>query len=98
MNKAVPHYQAAAIGGHFIARHNLGVVECEEGRMDTAVKHFMISANMGWENSLKAIQEIYADGHATKNDYAQALLGYQHATEEMKSVQRAEAEKFYRNK
>jgi len=91
-NKAVHHYQVAAVRGHFMARHDLGCIDYEEGRMDRSLQHLMISAKMGWDNSLKAIQEMYVGGHATKDDYAQALLGYQNATEEMKSVQRDKAE------
>jgi len=98
MKNALYHYQVAAIGGQFSARHNLGSVEYEKGNVDRALKHWMISAKMGHENSLKAIQIMYARGDATKDEYAQALLGYQDATEEMKSVQRAEADEFYRNK
>ena len=94
MEKALYHYQVAAIGGHYRARHNLGCDEHEEGNMDRSLKQWMISAKMGWEDSLKNIQRMYAEGDATKDDYAQALLGYQDATEEMKSVQRDEANEF----
>ena len=66
--------------------------------MERALKHWMMSAKMGWEESLKNIHKMYADGDATEGDYAQALLGYQDATDEMKSVQRDEANKFYWNK
>ena len=96
--KALYHYQVAAIGGNFRPRYNLGSVEYGEGRMERALKHFVISAKMRYEVSLKAIQTIYAGGHVTKDDYAQALLGYQDATKEMKSVQRAETKELYRNK
>ena len=95
--KALYHFQVAAIGGHFRARHNLGAIEYNEGRMESALKHWMISSKMGWENSLKGIQAMYVGGHAAKDDYAQALLGYQDATEEIQSAQRAEADEFYRN-
>jgi len=57
----------------------------------------MISAEMVWENPLKAMQAMYAGENATENDYMQALLGYQNVTEEMKSVQRTESEEFYWN-
>ena len=35
------HLEQAAIGGHPNARHNLGVVERENGRMEGAVKHWI---------------------------------------------------------
>jgi len=96
--KSVHHFKIAAIGGDFLARHNLGLIESVERNMERALKHFIISTKMGYELSLKSIQVMYADGNATKDDYAQALLGYQDAMEEMKSIQRDEAKEFYRNK
>ena len=37
---------------------------------------------------------MFQDGIATKEDYADALKGYQDAVEEMKSPERDEAKKF----
>ena len=91
------HYEVAAIGGHSSARHNLGVFECEGGRFDRALRHYMISAKMGHEISLKYILKLHTMGHATKHDYAQALLGYQNITEEMRSDERDEAKAYSRN-
>ncbi len=95
MKKAVYHYEEAAIGGHFVARHNLGCLEWMKLRFDRAVKHLIIAANLGWHDSLKAIRELYAKGHASKEDYAAALRAYQTAVEEMKSAERDVAEAFY---
>ena len=54
----------------------------------------MISAKMGHERSLEMIKEMFTGGDATKEQYAEALRGYQHAVEEMKSAQREEAKAF----
>ena len=51
----------------------------------------MISAKMGNEKSLNRIKEMFKEGHATKAQYAEALLEYRDAVEEMKSPQREEA-------
>jgi len=51
----------------------------------------MISAKMGHENSLNSVKDLFKEGHATKAHYAEALLGYRDAVEEMKSPQREEA-------
>ncbi|EJK52091.1 hypothetical protein THAOC_28676 [Thalassiosira oceanica] len=70
----------------------LGAVEeCDNGNYKLAVQHWMISAKMGDEDSLNEIKDMFKEGHATKAQYATALLGYRDATEEMKSPQREEA-------
>ena len=48
----------------------------------------MIAAGDGDDNSLKEIQELYTNGHATKDDYAKALRAYQAYLAEIKSTQR----------
>ena len=54
------YYELAAMGGHVIARYNLGCVEHYAGNMNRAVKHWMISAGAGHDKSLKEIQELHA--------------------------------------
>jgi len=95
--EAVRHCEIAAKGGHPDARHYLGVLDYNAGRKDRALRHFMISAKMGYEGSLKMIKELFMKGDATKGDYAKALTGFQDATDETKSPQREEAEEFYQN-
>ena len=48
----------------------------------------MIAAESGEPDSLKQIQELYTNGHATKDDYTQALRAYQAYLVEIKSAQR----------
>ncbi|EJK56142.1 hypothetical protein THAOC_24028 [Thalassiosira oceanica] len=88
------HYcQQAAMKGHVLSRHNLGVVEYNNGNYELAVQHWMISAKMGYEPSLNTIKDMFKEGHAAKAQYAEALLGYRDAVEEMKSLQREEAKR-----
>ena len=75
------------------SRHCLGVIEFNEGNCEIAVQLWMISAKMGYEVSLNCIKDTFMDGLATKAQYAEALMGYQHAVEEMKSPQREEAKR-----
>ena len=79
--KELHHLTEAAIGGHPIARHKLGVVEVESGcgSMDRLVKHLIIAAKLGDDTSLKCAKELYKDGHVSKEDFAVALRGH-HAT------------------
>ena len=91
--RGIHHWQQAAMKGHVWSRHNLGCVEDGNGSHHLAVQHWMISAKMGYEGSLDCIKETFKEGHATKAQYAEALLGYRDAAEEMKSPQREEAKR-----
>ena len=51
----------------------------------------MIAAKMGYAKSLKAIKDMSVQGHATVEQYAEAMKGYQVSTDEMKSPERDEA-------
>ncbi|EJK54862.1 hypothetical protein THAOC_25474 [Thalassiosira oceanica] len=91
--RAIHHWQQAAIQGNVESRNNLGANEYRNGNYRHAVQHWLISAKMGYEESLKGIKGMFKEGHATKAQYAEALLGYRDAVEEMTSPQRKEAEK-----
>ena len=49
----------------------------------------------GDNDSVKNIQQLYRDGHATKEDYTKALLACQAYLEEVRSEQRDEATAAY---
>ena len=86
--KAVEYWKVAAMQGEVQSRHNLGFYELEKGDFDRGVRHFLISAKMGYKGSLGIIKDMFANGHATKAQYAEALKGYQAAMEETKSPDR----------
>ena len=79
------------MGGHAQSKHNLGCNEGAQGKHDRALKQFMISANMGHNPSVEAIKMMCMGGLATKEQYADALRGYQDAVQEMKNHDRDEA-------
>ena len=54
--RGLHHYQQAAIKGDVPSRHNLGAVEFNAGNYDLAVQHFLISSEMGHEESLNGIR------------------------------------------
>ena len=91
MDKAKYYYELAAMGGHVKTRCNLGKIEMRAGNMKRAVKHFMISAGAGDDDSLKKIRECYLNGHATKDDFEKALRTHKESKDEMKSEQREAA-------
>jgi TPR repeat protein len=89
--KAVYHWEKAAIGGHPDARHILGCVEYDNGNMGRSVKHFIIAANLGNENSMKELWEHYAKENVTKEDLEATLRAHKAAIDEMKSPEREAA-------
>jgi TPR repeat protein len=93
--KEVYHYEMAAIGGNPDARHNLGCYEERNGRVDRAVKHFIIAAKLGYEESMKVLLRHYKLGNISKDDLEAILRAHQAAINAMKSPQREAAEAFY---
>eukprot|EP00577_Skeletonema_sp_RCC1716_P023550 CAMPEP_0113420616 /NCGR_PEP_ID=MMETSP0013_2-20120614/27424_1 /TAXON_ID=2843 ORGANISM="Skeletonema costatum, Strain 1716" /NCGR_SAMPLE_ID=MMETSP0013_2 /ASSEMBLY_ACC=CAM_ASM_000158 /LENGTH=204 /DNA_ID=CAMNT_0000308109 /DNA_START=376 /DNA_END=990 /DNA_ORIENTATION=+ /assembly_acc=CAM_ASM_000158 len=92
VKKEVYHLEQAAIGGHPIARYNLGAVEEENGRMDRAVKHWIIAATLGHNASLDTLKLCFRRGLVSKEDFASALRAHQAAVDATKSPQREAAE------
>ena len=88
----VYHLEEAAIGGHHLARHNLGVYEGNAGRIERAMKHFIIAAKLGYDKALDAVKTFFLRGLVSKDDYETALRGHQAAVDATKSELRAEAE------
>jgi tetratricopeptide (TPR) repeat protein len=91
--KAIYHCEKAAIGGHPIARHTLALCEDYNGNMEKAVKHFIIAANLGYDESMKALLPFYKKGYITKEDYGATLRTHQDAIDATKSSQREVAER-----
>ena len=89
MKKATKYWELAAMGGDAFARHNLGLIEeNEQGSTNRAVKHWMIAAGAGFDESLKSIRKCFMAGLATKDDSERALRAHKEAKDEMKSDQR----------
>jgi TPR repeat protein len=92
MEKAVYHFEKA--GGHPIARHNLAYYEAKNGNMERAVKHWIIAAKLGDEETMRVLLQVYKDGYITKEDYGATLRAHQAAVEATKSSQREAAYAF----
>jgi len=91
------HLEEAAIGGHPFARHNLGCHEWNNDNNERAVKHWIIAANQGYDNSIKALMYVYKIGLISKEEFAAALRANQAAVDATKSPQREAAVEYYRN-
>jgi tetratricopeptide (TPR) repeat protein len=94
--KYLHHSEEAAIGGHPKARFNIGILERDSGRHDRAMKHFIIAANLGHDESLEMVKNGSGLGFVRKEDYEGALRGHQAAVDATKSEQRDTAEEYYK--
>jgi len=92
VTKILYHLEEAAIGGHPKARHNLGVYEVNRGNTERAVKHFLIAANNGHDDSMKALRELYAAGSVGREDFSSTLRAYKAVVNSTKSPLRDAAE------
>ncbi|EJK68075.1 hypothetical protein THAOC_10788 [Thalassiosira oceanica] len=96
--KAVEFYTESAMQGHVESRNNLGCIEGQKGNHNRAVSHFLISAKLGYNDSVENIKKMLMAGVATKAQYTEALKGYQAAVEGMKSLDREEAKAYFDNR
>jgi len=94
--KAIHHVEEATIGGHPTARYNLGVYEWNNDRNERAVKHWIIAAAQGNNDSIKALMNAFRRGFVSKDDLAAALRAHQAAVDATKSPQREAADEYYR--
>ena len=105
MAKAFHHWRLAAIGGHEQARHNLGLIERQQGNLNIglgllekgdsnmvrAYRHFLIAARCGYDDSLKKVGDGYKAGYVTKDEYASTLRVHKACRDRMKSKERDKA-------
>jgi TPR repeat protein len=89
--KAKQYFEKAAMAGDADSRFNLGVMEFNADNFDRAIKHWLIAARCGKLDAVNAMKEAMTLGTATRDDYAQALQGYQHYVNDVRSEQRDRA-------
>ncbi len=96
LGKEIYHTEEAAIGGHPDARFNLGAHEWNKYNPERAVKHWIIAANHGHDNSIKKLMDAFKLGFVEKDVLAAALRAHQAAVDATKSPQREAAEEYRR--
>jgi len=87
-SKFVYHCEEAAIGGHPLARRNLGAHEKDNQNTERANKHFTIAASLGDDESLKLLEEGCESGRVKKDDFAAVVRAHKAAVDATKSPQR----------
>ena len=93
--KEIYHLEEAAIGGHPLARHNLGCNEYDNANIARAVKHWIIAATQGNDGSIKALMEKFKRGLVEKDVLATTLRAHKAAVDATKSPQRTASEKYF---
>eukprot|EP00956_Cyclotella_meneghiniana_P015854 scaffold24638_cov48-Cyclotella_meneghiniana.AAC.6 len=89
--KAIHHWQMAAMMGNVSARCRLGAMEALSGNHNRAMRHFMIAARCGHDESLKTVKKGYMDGDVTKDDFEKTLREHKASQDETKSDERDRA-------
>jgi len=97
MGKVIHHLEEAAISGHPTARYDLGCEEWNDGNAERAMRHFIIAANLGHDDSMKMLMAAYRGGLVSKEELAAALRAHHAAVDATKSPQRDAGEEFFRN-
>eukprot|EP00985_Skeletonema_marinoi_P023202 scaffold15261_cov78-Skeletonema_marinoi.AAC.5 len=94
--KEMYHLKEAAIGGLPRARYKLGIGEWNNGKAERAVKHWIIAATQGDDDSINKLMAVFReeDGMVSKDDLAAALRAHHAAVDSAKSPQREAAEEF----
>eukprot|EP00956_Cyclotella_meneghiniana_P002730 scaffold3221_cov23-Cyclotella_meneghiniana.AAC.2 len=88
---AIHHYQIAAMMGNVSARCKLAAYEGLDGNHDRAMRHCMIAARCGHDESLEWVKKGYMDGWVTKDDLEKTLREHEASQDEAKSDQRDRA-------
>ena len=95
VDKAMFHFEAAAIAGHGGARYNIGLKYCNDSSTGLGAKHLMIGAKTGYKDCMDAIKKMFANDCVTKTEFEETLRAYQKSLDELKSEQRDKAALIY---
>lgn len=79
------------MGGDVMARYDLGCIEGDKNNTRRALKHWLIAARAGHEESLDAVKEGFMKKWVTKYGYEDTLRAYHKRQNEMKSDEREKA-------
>jgi len=86
--KAKFHYEAAAMAGHEMARYNLGVMECNSGNMERAIKNWTIGASAGEFDAMNHLRIGFEKGNVSQESIDSTLAAYNNSCAEMRSEAR----------
>ena len=85
------YFELAAMAGHELARFDVRGMENDCGNAKRAIKHWVISASAGHDNSMKAIRSSFEQGLVERDEYKLTLKAYIDSSTEMRSENRDDA-------
>ena len=88
MKEAKFHLEAAAMAGHEVARHNLGVMEFNDRNMEQAIKHWIVAASAGHYQAMRHLILCFEKGHVSRKSIDSTLAAYNNSCAEMRSKAR----------
>ena len=88
LKKAKFHVEAAAMAGDELARFNLGVMECNSGKMEQALKHLRIAASAGHYTAMHHLRKYFEKGFVSRESIDSTLAAYNNSCAEMRSKAR----------
>lgn len=89
--KATQYSKLGALAGCETSSIKLGLLDANAGRFDWAIKHWLIAAKCWDIRAVNKIKRSMVQAHATKEQYAHALIQFQEYLNEVKSEQRDDA-------
>ena len=81
-------FPKAAVAGHEDARYNLGVMECNSGNMEGAVKHWTIASSVGEYDAMNNSRTGFEGGFVSRESIDSSLTAYNNSCAEMRSKAR----------
>jgi TPR repeat protein len=92
LKKAKFHFEAAAMAGNELARHNVGCMEARSGKrsgnMERAVKHWTIAASAGDYDAMHQLITSFKKGHVSRETINSTLVAYNNSCAEVRSEAR----------
>ena len=92
VEKEIYHLEAAALGGHPIARHTLGSHEMVKGNFERGMKHYIIASKLGNKMSMESAMDGFQRGFVTKEELSATLRTHQAAYDAMNTPERVKIE------
>ncbi len=96
VGKQIHHLEEAAIRGNPNARHHLGWHEMSNDNAVRAVKHWIIAATQGYDDSMNSMMDMSNMGFVSEEVLAATLRAHEAAVDASKSPHREAAEEYKR--
>ena len=93
MTKAVYYWSLAAMNGHALSRHTLGMHEMNNNNTSRAMKHFRVAAEQGYSKSMYIVHDMESKGFISQQECYEILKAHKDAIDSRKSDKRERAKR-----